>query len=184
MLIDDDFAPSQTQPLLGRDAAGASLSRRRGARRRRARSPRRRRRRGRRGRAGVVADRDVPRDREGHRRPGRACLPKGFEEAGVGFGCLMIGVSYAVFAFSATRLLECWRIEGGGSYGTLAKKALGKRGMHLVRVSLVLQQCGVLLTYFIFIATNVQQVLSERFGADLDLFVLVLAQLALQVPLG
>ena len=185
MLIDDDFAPSQTQPLLGHDAAGASLL----AASRRAAPP------------GALAEAEAQTAAgagalgssltetclaivKGIVGPAVLYLPKGFEEAGVGFGCVMIAASYAVFAFAATRLLECWRVEGGGSYGTLAKKALGKRGMHLVRVSLVLQQCGVLLTYFIFIATNVQQVLARRFGADLDLFPLVLAQLALQVPLG
>ena len=190
MLIDDDFAPSQTQPLLGgdlpSDAAGAGLlaaSRRAapsGGALNEAESP-------------AAADAGAPGSSltetclaivKGIVGPAVLYLPKGFEEAGVGFGCVMIAASYAVFAFAATRLLECWRVEGGGSYGTLAKKALGKRGMHLVRVSLVLQQCGVLLTYFIFIATNVQQVLARRFGADLDLFPLVLAQLALQVPLG
>ena len=74
----------------------------------------------------------------------------------------MLFIAYVIFAYSATCLLECWKAEGGGSYGTLAKKALGKRGMHIVRLSLVLQQCGVVLTYFIFIATNVQQVTRAR----------------------
>jgi len=83
-------------------------------------------------------------------------IPKGFQEGGVVFSPLMLLFSYALFGWGAARLLEAWAAHRK-SYAGLMGAAFGRRGVALVRFTIVAQQSGICLTYFIFVATNLQQ---------------------------
>lgn len=83
-------------------------------------------------------------------------MPNGFKEGGLTFGVGMLLLSYTLFGTGAMRLLESWRLHRK-SYGALMGKAFGKRGVVVVRFTIVAQQCGVCLTYLVFVATNARE---------------------------
>ena len=85
-------------------------------------------------------------------------MPKGFEEGGLAFSLGMLLVSFCLFSLGASRLLEAWD-EKRKSYAAMMGSAYGQRGVLLVRFTIVAQQCGICLTYFIFVATNVRELL-------------------------
>ena len=83
-------------------------------------------------------------------------MPKGFQEGGLCFSLGMLVLSFALFSLGATRLLEAW--EGcRKSYAAMMGLAFGHRGVLVVRFTIVAQQCGICLTYFIFVATNLRE---------------------------
>ncbi|KAH8053016.1 amino acid transmembrane transporter [Aureococcus anophagefferens] len=82
-------------------------------------------------------------------------MPKGFQEGGLCFSLGMLVLSFALFSLGATRLLEAW--EGcRKSYAAMMGLARHK-GVLVVRFTIVAQQCGICLTYFIFVATNLRE---------------------------
>ncbi|KAJ8600083.1 hypothetical protein CTAYLR_001901 [Chrysophaeum taylorii] len=103
-------------------------------------------------------------------------MPKGFQEGGLVFSFAMLLLSYTLFGTAAMRLLESWR-KGRKSYAALMGRAYGKRGTAIVRVTIVAQQCGICLTYFVFVATNARQLFAfafpDRPPPSLALFCLV-----------
>ncbi|KAH8067772.1 amino acid transmembrane transporter [Aureococcus anophagefferens] len=83
-------------------------------------------------------------------------MPKGFQEGGLCFSLGMLVLSFALFSLGATRLLEAW--EGcRKSYAAMMGLAFGHKGVLVVRFTIVAQQCGICLTYFIFVATNLRE---------------------------
>uniref|UniRef100_A0A7S3NFV1 Amino acid transporter transmembrane domain-containing protein n=1 Tax=Aureoumbra lagunensis TaxID=44058 RepID=A0A7S3NFV1_9STRA len=84
-------------------------------------------------------------------------MPKGFQEAGLVFGLVMLSISYCLFGYGSTRLLETWA-KIRKSYAGMMGKAFGKKGVALIKLTIVLQQCGICMTYFVFVATNLRDV--------------------------
>ncbi|KAH8087705.1 amino acid transmembrane transporter [Aureococcus anophagefferens] len=83
-------------------------------------------------------------------------MPKGFQEGGLCFSLGMLVLSFALFSLGATRLLEAW--EGcRKSYAAMMGLAFRHKGVLVVRFTIVAQQCGICLTYFIFVATNLRE---------------------------
>jgi hypothetical protein len=75
-------------------------------------------------------------------------LPLPLPQGGWVFGVAMLAVSYGMWAFGISRLVASWRHVGGGvGYGQLAAQAYGPRGRAIVQGSIVLQQCGIAVTY-------------------------------------
>ena len=110
-------------------------------------------------------------------------MPRGFEEGGLAFSLGMLVLSFALFGLGATRLLEAWALHGR-SYSGLMGKAFGLKGVYLCRVTIVLQQCGICLTYVIFIATNCRELWAYWTGATPTLATCCALQLLVLVPLS
>lgn len=112
-------------------------------------------------------------------------MPKGFQEGGLSFAFSMLLLSYALFGFGAMRLLESWRLCHK-SYASLMGKAYGKKGTMLVRLTIVAQQCGICLTYFVFVATNAKELVEFAMPsvAAPSLATLCIAQVAVYVPIA
>ena len=110
-------------------------------------------------------------------------MPRGFEEGGLAFSLGMLVLSFALFGLGATRLLEAWALHGR-SYSGLMGKAFGPKGVYLCRVTIVLQQCGICLTYVIFIATNCRELWAYWTGATPTLATCCALQLLVLVPLS
>lgn len=112
-------------------------------------------------------------------------MPKGFQEGGLSFSLAMLLLSYALFGAGAMRLLECWR-RHRKSYAALMGKAYGNRGTSLVRLTIVAQQCGICLTYFVFVAANARELFQYVFphSAPPSLAICCVAQILLYVPLS
>lgn len=112
-------------------------------------------------------------------------MPKGFQEGGLSFAFSMLLLSYALFGFGAMRLLESWRLCHK-SYSTLMGKAYGKKGTMLVRLTIVAQQCGICLTYFVFVATNAKELVEFAMPSVTapSLAWLCLVQVAVYAPLS
>lgn len=110
-------------------------------------------------------------------------MPRGFEEGGLAFSLGMLLFSFGLFGLGATRLLECWAIHGR-SYSGLMGKAFGNKGVYVCRITIVLQQCGICLTYIIFIATNGRELWAYWTGAYPTLATCCALQLLVLVPLS
>lgn len=113
-------------------------------------------------------------------------MPKGFQEGGLAFSLGMLCVSYGLFGLGAMRLLGSWQ-KCRKSYPAMMGRAFGHRGVLLVRFTIVAQQCGICLTYFIFVATNLRE-LWIYFAGPLTsppaLGYFCVGQLAVLVPLS
>ena len=85
-------------------------------------------------------------------------MPRGFWEAGLIFGLAMLFLSYALFGYGSQRLLETW-FRRKKSYSSMMGEAYGPYGVLLVRITIIAQQCGLCVTYYNFVATNVRDIL-------------------------
>ena len=74
-------------------------------------------------------------------------------------------------------MLDVWRIKHT-SYAEMMGSAFGSRGQLVVQLFIVLQQCGVCCTYFVFIAKNLNSI------TGWDKRICVFIQLAFHVPLS
>ena len=98
-----------------------------------------------------------------------ATVPKGFQEAGIFFALPMLATSFALVAWGATSLLAAASAavttrqtspsRASSPYVDLLTAAFGPAGGIVGRTVLVTQQCGICLTYFVFIATNASELL-------------------------
>jgi len=104
-------------------------------------------------------------------------LPHGFLQAGYGFAIFMMWLSWAMFNWNVARMLDVWRIKHT-SYAEMMGSAFGSRGQLAVQLFVVLQQCGVCCTYFVFIAKNLNSI------TGWDKRICVFVQLAFHVPLS
>lgn len=89
-------------------------------------------------------------------------LPKGFENGGMLFSIVVLGISAFFSIVCMLRLTDCTnaiRHVRGVSYGMIGKKAFGKGGKIAVNVSLVLSQLGFCCSYLIFIEKNLRDVI-------------------------
>lgn len=115
--------------------------------------------------------------------PGILYMPKGFQEGGILFSLPMIILSYCLFSWGSTRILAAWHVERL-SYAELMGRAFGPAGVSIVHFVIFCQQCGICLTYFIFVATNLRELCSSILGIDhVSLTTLCLWQLAVYIPL-
>jgi hypothetical protein len=114
--------------------------------------------------------------------PATLYLPHAFAQGGLLFSIPCLLASFCLCSFGASCLVQCWRVYGG-SYGTIARKAFGRPGLIAVRTSLVLSQCGLCVTYFIFVSHNLSALIRQYLHVQVDLVWLVVAQAVLQLPL-
>lgn len=116
--------------------------------------------------------------------PGILYSPYGFEEGGVIFAFFMIGLAYGLFAWSALSLLACWRENRNLDYSAMMSLALEDHplGRAIIDSVTVFQQCGICLTYFIFVARNMQDI-ALLVGMRLHLSTLCALQLLCYWPL-
>lgn len=115
--------------------------------------------------------------------PGLLYMPKGFQEGGIIFSVPMVILSYCLFSWGATRVLEVWATKRL-SLAQLMGEAFGTRGAHVVHAVIFCQQCGICLTYFIFVATNMQEVAAALLGIEnMSLVSACYYQLYIYVPL-
>ena len=84
-------------------------------------------------------------------------MPNGFREGGVGFSIPMLLFCYGLFMWCSTCLFEAWA-KHPSSHAGLMGAATGRTGSIIIRLIVVCQQCGICLTYFIFVATNMREV--------------------------
>jgi hypothetical protein len=101
--------------------------------------------------------------------PGILYVPKGFSESGVCFAVPMLVISYFLVASSSVGMLHIGLKHKGAGYTDLAGRAFGPLGSRMCKVLIVAQQCGICLTYFIFVATNVKELIFDFTSVDLSL---------------
>jgi len=104
-------------------------------------------------------------------------MPHGFKEGGYGFAIPMLWLSWILFTWSMSRLLELW-FARRCSYAEMMRDAFGSGGMTMLQIFIAIQQCGLCITYFVFIANNLHQV--TGIGAQW----LCIIQLVVHVPLA
>ena len=115
--------------------------------------------------------------------PGLLYVPKGFQEAGLLFAVPMMLLSTLLFSNGALRVLEAWA-RHRRSAARMMGLAFGRFGEGVVHAAVFCQQCGICLTYFIFVATNAQALAADLFGVeDLSMVHLCYWQLLLFLPL-
>jgi hypothetical protein len=96
-------------------------------------------------------------------------LPKGFAECGVGLAVPMLVIAYILVAFSSTGMLEISLSLKKGGYTDLAGKAYGPIGEKVSKVFVVAQQWGICLTYFVFVAHNLQSAIRDYSNVEVSL---------------
>ena len=102
-------------------------------------------------------------------------MPNGFREGGIAFSIPMLLLCYCLFMWCSTCLFEAWA-KHPSSHAGLMGAATGQMGGIIIRLIVVCQQCGICLTYFIFVATNMREVLLYTTGADVSLKTLCVIQ--------
>mmetsp|Transcript_3224 Transcript_3224/g.4637 ORF Transcript_3224/g.4637 Transcript_3224/m.4637 type:complete len:622 (+) Transcript_3224:288-2153(+) len=128
-------------------------------------------------------------------------LPHGFAGAGYLVAIPLLFLSTAMFLWSSTCLLECWKMETmrrqekqqqqqqrrqkiALSYPELAYRAWGRRGQRLVQIGITLMQSGVCLTYLIFVPQNLRVSALLLFNVDIPHTVWLLLMVIVQIPLS
>ena len=117
--------------------------------------------------------------------PAALYSPYGFEEGGIVFAVFMIGATFCLFSWSALNLLEVWGGHRDLDYAEMMSAALGggPMGGHVINFVTIAQQCGICLTYFVFVARNLQETAVALFGYRPLLCVLCALQLLWYWPL-
>ena len=119
--------------------------------------------------------------------PAALYIPKGFADAGLGGGLICVTVAMALFAFGMARLIARWRharasgINSPGLDG-VAYALAGKWAGHLATFCVTAMQCGVGVTYYIFVAENVDMLAPSRY--NLTMGAVILAMAVLEAPLS
>lgn len=120
--------------------------------------------------------------------PAALYIPRGFRDAGIGGSCLCFAASVALFALGTTRLVQswCYCAERGSDarlgIEALARELAGVWCDRLVKFCVLAVQCGVCVTYFIFVAENLGDLLPARLGGNVALLIAVMA--LLEAPLA
>lgn len=109
-------------------------------------------------------------------------LPDGFRSGGIVFSPLCLTIVAALTVYAMIRLLQC-RSLVGGTYGHVGFEAYGIWGKRMVQISIILMQAGFCCTYVIFVAQNMQQVLTYL-GTNVTTSTLILLQIAVYIPLS
>lgn len=105
--------------------------------------------------------------------------PHVFSEGGYAFGSFAFLTTYLLWAVGIYGILVINVGLGcGKSYDDLAEMAMGSVGKHVLGVAVVLQSSGVVLSYFIFVASSVRGA-----GVDVDAWIIILVMAILEVPL-
>ena len=123
--------------------------------------------------------------------PAALYIPKGFSDAGIGGSLLIFVACNALFALGITRLVDSWRylkskeVAGSPSVGLdgLGRAMAGPWCDALGKFCIVAMQCGDCVTYFIFVAENLRDLLPSSWFTSIavliGLMALVEAPLAL-----
>jgi hypothetical protein len=114
-------------------------------------------------------------------------LPDAFANGGWLFSSVMMAVFVLLVVKSTLLLIEC-RVRNGGSYGQIAKTALGTPGQAALNVSLIFSQLGFCTAYLIFNAQVCYQLMDGQslFGVSdrkTQQTYFILMQLPLIVPM-
>jgi proton-coupled amino acid transporter len=119
--------------------------------------------------------------------PAALYIPKGFADAGLAGGLMCVTVAMALFAFGMARLIASWRharandINSPGLDG-VAYALAGPWAGHLATFCVTAMQCGVGVTYYIFVAENVDMLAPSRY--NLTMGAVILAMAVLEAPLS
>jgi len=137
--------------------------------------------------------------------PAMLYLPHALASAGLAAGAAIFAVSYGLFILGTARLVACWcwRTDKRSCAGTnrtsdddqppgeeklvgyseLALELAGPRAQLLVQLCIISVQAGVGVSYFIFVAENVQSVLSAVWDLSVPAGPVMLAMALIEVPL-
>ena len=119
--------------------------------------------------------------------PAALYIPKGFADAGLAGGLMCVTIAMALFAFGMARLIASWRharangINSPGLDG-VAYALAGNWAGHLATFCVTAMQCGVGVTYYIFVAENVDMLAPSRY--NLTMGAVILAMAVLEAPLS
>jgi proton-coupled amino acid transporter len=114
-------------------------------------------------------------------------LPHGFQQGGKVFAPIVLFLAWALCMYGSFCLLQCWRQcqhMGRRSFDQMVLRILGKPAMLLVRACLLLNQVGIALTYYLFVAVNVNDLLARWAGGRVAIGTIVWLQVAVQAPLS
>jgi len=119
--------------------------------------------------------------------PAALYLPKGFADAGVAGGLACVTIAMSLFAFGMARLIASWRharaigADAPGLDG-VAYTLAGKHAGHLATFCVTAMQCGVGVTYYIFVAENVDMLAPA--SAQLTMGIIILLMAFFEAPLA
>ena len=119
--------------------------------------------------------------------PAALYIPKGFADAGLAGGLICVTVAMALFAFGMARLIASWRHARANGINTpgldgVAYALAGTWAGHLATFCVTAMQCGVGVTYYIFVAENVDMLAPSRY--NLTMGAVILAMAVLEAPLS
>lgn len=109
-------------------------------------------------------------------------IPFGFHEGGYYFAIPMLIVSCFLFNWGMTGLMQMCLRESQSFYGMMGI-AFGSVGVWAVKIIIFMQQSGVCMSYFIFVSSNLVDLL-EKIELDVSPVTLCFFQLILYLPLS
>ena len=112
-------------------------------------------------------------------------LPYTIAQAGTLASFVIMLLAAALCIFACLRLIRIADAHAHLSgYGQIAEAAMGPRARTYIQVSLVLVQCGFALTYYVFVARNIHNVMqvfqADEHGLSIGMVIGMLA--VLQIP--
>jgi amino acid permease len=108
-------------------------------------------------------------------------LPHAIQQGGWLLTLVTLCLCCAMITFGGSRLLGQW-FAVQGSYGRIAKRALGVPGIVAVRICIAFVQAGIVTSYFIFVPANIQTVLASG-GIHVRTTWLAFAMFVVEIPL-
>ena len=96
-------------------------------------------------------------------------MPKNFKNSGWLWGVIAMFVSFLLTQICADKLLQARKRFPRASFTDLGKLSMGRPGQYMVDIFLSIAQIGFLIGQTYFIASNLQQVMHDAFGVDLEL---------------
>ncbi|KAJ1449665.1 transmembrane amino acid transporter protein-domain-containing protein [Pelagophyceae sp. CCMP2097] len=117
--------------------------------------------------------------------PAALYIPHGFYDAGITGGLVITAIAFALFVLGISRLLSCWAaadVKHQATFDALAEHLAGRWAGRCVKFCVISLQCGVVVTYFIFLGENVGVLLERALQKQVHKIWIVVAAALLEAP--
>eukprot|EP00915_Cephaloidophora_sp_WS-2016_P003936 GHVH01005327.1.p1 GENE.GHVH01005327.1~~GHVH01005327.1.p1 ORF type:complete len:731 (+),score=77.14 GHVH01005327.1:42-2234(+) len=120
---------------------------------------------------------------------GMLFLPHAISQGGLIFSCTILTVVWLASLYSMVLLIDC--AEKGPrakhpphSFGSLGRAALGKVGNAMVNLSVFMSQLGFCCVYSVFMAKNIEDIISSATGFHIASGVITCALIPILIPMS
>ena len=96
-------------------------------------------------------------------------MPKNFKNSGWLWGIAAMFISFLLTQVCAKKILQARAKHPGASFTDLGRLSMGRPGQIMVDVFLTVAQVGFLIGQTYFISSNLQNVMHEAFGVDINI---------------